>query len=72
MPNIIAGSTLNVVTGLIVHRIRINYYVVIISGLCALSPLLMAITKPEWSWWYTGFWVMLLLPISVDGMLLSA
>ena len=67
LPNIIAGSTLNVLTGLLVHRIPGNYYVVIISAICTTSPLLMAFVDPAWSWWWCTFWVMLFLPISVDG-----
>ncbi|KAL9037342.1 MAG: hypothetical protein Q9214_005744 [Letrouitia sp. 1 TL-2023] len=67
MPNIVAGSTLNILTGLIVHRIAVNRYVVIISALCSVSPLLMAVIHVDWSWWLAGFWVNLLLPISVDG-----
>ena len=67
MPNIVAGCTLNILTGLIVHRVAVNYYVLITSALCAVSPLLMALIHVEWSWWYAGFWVNLLLPISVDG-----
>ena len=67
MPNIAAGSSLNVVTGLIIHRVPVNYYVVIISGLCTLAPLLMAIIHVDWSFWLASFWVMFLLPTSVDG-----
>ncbi|KAL9607586.1 MAG: hypothetical protein Q9167_007512 [Letrouitia subvulpina] len=66
MPNIVARSTLNILTGLIVHRIAVNRYVVVISGLCSVSPLLMAVIHVDWSWWLAGFWVNLLLPISVD------
>ena len=67
LPNIAAGSILNILTGLIVHRVAVNYYVVIISALCSISPLLMAIIHVDWSWWLAGFWVNFLLPISVDG-----
>ena len=67
LPNITAGSVLNILTGLIVHRVWVNYYVVGISALCALAPLLMAIVDVSWPFWWCLFWVMLLLPISVDG-----
>lgn len=71
LPNVIAGSILNVTTGLLVHRLPVNYLVVAISGICAISPLLMALINPAWTWWACAFWAMLLLPIAVDGELLA-
>ena len=67
MPNIAAGCALNISTGLIVHKVAVNYYVVVISALCSISPFLMAIIHVDWSWWLAGFWVNFLLSTSVDG-----
>ena len=72
IPNVIAGATLNIFTGLIIHRLAVNNYVVAISAICSISPLLMAVMDIDWPWWYAGFWVNLLLPISVDGILLTS
>ena len=71
LPNITAGSICNILTGLIVHRISVKYLVVAVSAICACAPLLMAVIDPTWPWWWCGFWVMLLLPTSVDGTLHS-
>ncbi|KAF7618765.1 hypothetical protein AFLA_000413 [Aspergillus flavus NRRL3357] len=66
LPSIISGITLNLGTGLLVHRLHANYLVLVASVLSAGSPLLMAIIDPEWSWWYCAFWAMLLGPLSAD------
>ncbi|RAQ63802.1 aminotriazole resistance protein [Aspergillus flavus] len=57
LPSIISGITLNLGTGLLVHRLHANYLVLVASVLSAGSPLLMAIIDPEWSWWYFIFTV---------------
>ena len=67
LPNIMAGIVLNIVTGLLLHRIRVDYFVIITSAICTISPLLMAIINPTWSWWWCTFWAMLLIPVSVNG-----
>ncbi|KAJ5792016.1 major facilitator superfamily domain-containing protein [Penicillium pulvis] len=66
LPNVIIGIIVNIGTGLLVHRLRANYLVLITSILSAASPLLMAIIDPKWSWWYCVFWVMILGPLSAD------
>ncbi|KAJ5885832.1 major facilitator superfamily domain-containing protein [Penicillium tannophilum] len=66
LPNVIIGVIVNIGTGLLVHRLRANYLVLITSILSAASPLLMAIIDPKWSWWYCVFWVMILCPLSAD------
>ena len=71
LPNVIVGSILNVFTGLIVHRVPVNYIVFLTSAICAVPPLLMAVIDPAWSWCWCAFWAMLLLPLSIDGTALS-
>lgn len=71
LPNVIIGIIVNIGTGLLVHRLRANYLVIITSILSAASPLLMAIIDPKWSWWYCVFWVMVLSPLSADGKIPS-
>jgi nitrate/nitrite transporter NarK len=66
LPNILAGVALNVLTGLLVHRIRADHLVLFTSILSAVPPLLMAIINREWSWWLCAFPAMLLLPASAD------
>jgi len=67
MPNVVLGIFLNITTGLFVQHIRADLLVVMTSILAALSPLLMAIIDPAWSWWSCAFWAVLLVPVSVDG-----
>lgn len=67
MPNVIAGIILNLATGLLVHRLRANWLVLVTTVLSAGSPLLLAIIDPKWSWWYCAFWAVLLAPLSADG-----
>ncbi|KAJ5642921.1 major facilitator superfamily domain-containing protein [Penicillium longicatenatum] len=66
LPNVIIGIIVNIGTGLVVHRLRANYLIIFTSILSAVSPLLMAIIDPKWSWWYCVFWVMVLGPLSAD------
>ncbi|KAJ6021458.1 hypothetical protein N7540_006962 [Penicillium herquei] len=68
LPNVIIGIIINIGTGLLIHRLRANYIVLVTSILSAGSPLLMALIDPKWSWWYDIFWVMLLGPVSADAI----
>ena len=72
LPNVIVGSILNITTGLIVHRVPVSLFVVLTSAICAISPLLMALINPAWSWWWCAFWAMLVLPLSIDGRICSS
>ncbi|KAJ5919435.1 hypothetical protein N7466_010378 [Penicillium verhagenii] len=68
LPNVIIGIVINLGTGLLIHRLRANYLVIITSAFSAISPLLMALIDPDWSWWYCVFWAMLLGPLSADAI----
>ncbi|KAF2001788.1 aminotriazole resistance protein [Amniculicola lignicola CBS 123094] len=66
LPGIAMGVLLNISTGLFVQHMRIDYLVTITSVIAAASPLLLAVTDPGWSFFYTAFWSVLLSPVSVD------
>ncbi|KAJ5241459.1 uncharacterized protein N7469_003050 [Penicillium citrinum] len=66
LPNVVIGIILNLATGLLVHRLRANWLVLVTTVLSAGSPLLLAIIDPKWSWWYCAFWAVLLGPLSAD------
>ncbi|EMC99772.1 hypothetical protein BAUCODRAFT_119348 [Baudoinia panamericana UAMH 10762] len=66
LPNLLVGAAVHLLTGLIVDRVPVLYAVLISSGLCALSPLLMAIVNPAWPYWYDAFFAQALSPVSVD------
>ncbi|KAH8884408.1 putative transporter [Thozetella sp. PMI_491] len=66
LPNIVLGVALNFATGMLVHKIRADYLVLITTFLSAASPLLMAVIDPGWSFWYCAFWAVLASPLSAD------
>ena len=66
LPSLIMGATLNLTTGLIVHRVPAAWLLVITSALSAGSPLLMAVINKNWPYWYDAFFAQLLQPMSVD------
>lgn len=60
------GIVLSVGTGLILHRFSAYWIVLLASLVTAISPLLLAITNPDWSYWYTLFWAVMLSAIAAD------
>lgn len=69
IPNVAIGIVQTLALGLILHRTSVYWVVFLSCLLTALSPLLMALNNPVWSYWYTGFWAVLLSPISGDSKL---
>jgi hypothetical protein len=67
IPNVVIGIVQTLAIGLVLHRISVYWVVLISCLLTALSPLLMALNDPNWTYWYTGFWAVLLSPISGDS-----
>ena len=63
----ILAGLLNLATGLVVHKVPAIYLVVLSSILGAISPLLMAIVKAEWPYWYAAFPAQLLEPLIPEG-----
>lgn len=61
------AGILNLATGLVVHRVPAIYLVVLSSILGAASPLLMAIVKTDWPYWYAAFPAQLLEPLIPEG-----
>lgn len=66
LPSLVVGAFLNLVTGLIIHRVPAAWLLVITSALSAVSPLLMAVIDRSWPFWYDAFFAQLLQPMSVD------
>lgn len=69
IPNVAIGIVQTLAVGLILHRTSVYWVVFLSCLLTALSPLLMALNNPAWTYWYTGFWAVLLSPISGDSKL---
>lgn len=53
-------------TGLILHRIHAHTLINISTILSSLSPLLLALIHPEWTYWHCAFFAMCLNPIAAD------
>jgi nitrate/nitrite transporter NarK len=68
IPAPISGALTNVVVGLIVHRIPGDWIIALTTLPCAIAALLMAIARPQWSYWTVAFLANLLNPIGADGM----
>ncbi|KAI9840548.1 MAG: hypothetical protein M1838_004012 [Thelocarpon superellum] len=66
LPMVVAGCATNIGTGFLVNRVRANILVLVSGTLTALSPLLMALSHPAWSYWYAAFPATLLSPIGAD------
>ncbi|KAI9935121.1 hypothetical protein ASPWEDRAFT_162187 [Aspergillus wentii DTO 134E9] len=68
LPAPIAGALTNVVVGLIVHRVRADWIVIMTTIPCTIASILMAVAKPEWSYWACAFIANFLNPIGADGV----
>jgi MFS family permease len=56
----------NVSTGYFVNRMPVLWVVLVSSGLSAISPLLMALINPQWSYWYAAFFAQALQLLSLN------
>lgn len=68
IPAPVSGALTNVVVGLIVHRIRGDWIIVITTVPCLLGSLLMVVVNPTWSYWSCAFIANFLNPIGADGI----
>ncbi|KAL8783883.1 MAG: hypothetical protein Q9213_004301 [Squamulea squamosa] len=68
LPSIVTGVLANVLVGLLVHRIRADWIVILSLVLSWSSPLLMALIKPKATYWAFAFPAILLNPIGADGL----
>ncbi|WPH00642.1 general substrate transporter, protein [Acrodontium crateriforme] len=66
LPNIIIGTLISIGTEAVLHKWNTYYYVLAMSGIATVAPLLMGLMKIEWSYWYMAFWAMSLLPFAND------
>jgi MFS family permease len=66
LPMVLMGAATNIVTGMLAHRVNANKLVIGAAALTTISPLLMALTNPSWSYFSVIFLAMLLCPIAAD------
>lgn len=68
LPAPVSGAVTNVVVGLIVHRVRADWIVIMTGIFCAVASVLMAVAEPSWSYWACAFIANFLNPIGADGI----
>ncbi|MCJ1479746.1 hypothetical protein MMC13_008432 [Lambiella insularis] len=68
LPAPVSGALTNIVVGLVVHRVRGDWIVVLTTVACAIGSILMAVADPGWSYWSCAFVANFLNPIGADGI----
>lgn len=66
LPTPVAGALTNIAMGLISHRVRADYTVILGAGLTTVGALLLCVIQPEWTYWACAFPALLLNPIGAD------
>jgi fucose permease len=66
LPTPVAGAMANVAMGLIAHRARADYAVLVGIGLTTVGALLMCVIQPQWSYWACAFPALFLNPMGAD------
>ena len=67
LPDLIFGTILEIFTGLLMNRLPLVPLLTIGAAISAISPFIMALADPVWSFWWAEFWAMLLLPAGMDS-----
>ncbi|EGC44990.1 integral membrane protein [Histoplasma capsulatum var. duboisii H88] len=68
VPMIVSGAIANIMTGLIVGRVRADILCVGTAAISAIAPLLLAVADPSWSYWAAAFVATTAIPISADTL----
>ncbi|RDH30306.1 MFS general substrate transporter [Aspergillus welwitschiae] len=66
VPVTVMGVLTSLVTGMILHRVRADALINWATILSSLSPLLMALIDPAWTYWRSAFFAMCLNPVAAD------
>ncbi|KAJ9621681.1 hypothetical protein H2203_007170 [Taxawa tesnikishii (nom. ined.)] len=72
IPEIIVAVLISFGTEATLHKWSTYRYVMAMSVISAVSPLLMGLMNPTWPYWYMAFWAMLLLPFANDVLFIVA
>ncbi|KGO78240.1 Major facilitator superfamily domain, general substrate transporter [Penicillium italicum] len=66
LPMAVVGVATNIVTAHLVSRVNVNLLLGVSALMTAISPILMAVASPEWTYWAAAFVAMTLSPINGD------
>ncbi|OAQ99514.1 hypothetical protein LLEC1_01701 [Akanthomyces lecanii] len=67
LPNVLTGFIVNLSTGLTVQYFASYKLMALASVVATVSPVIMAVIDPAWSYWVAGCWAVALAPVSIDG-----
>jgi len=68
LPEPVSGILSNVAIGLFVHKVRGDVIVSAATALSCVSPLLMALASPSWSYWAAAFPAVVIVPVGSDSL----
>ncbi|KAF2424447.1 integral membrane protein [Tothia fuscella] len=68
LPAPVVGSLVNILMGLVVHRVRADVFVTATTAISAISPLLLALMDPKASYWAYSFPAIALNAIGADTL----
>ncbi|RDW73730.1 hypothetical protein BP5796_07172 [Coleophoma crateriformis] len=66
LPMVVTGTITNFLTGWLVKRTRADVLLLGATLVTSISPLLLAIVNPEWSYWTCAFFAVSCAPICID------
>lgn len=67
LPNVLTGFIVNLFTGLTVQYFSSCKLMAVASIIATVSPVIMAVINPAWSYWVAACWAVALAPVSIDG-----
>lgn len=67
LPNVITGFIINPATGLFVQHFTCYKLLAWVSIVATISPIVMALIDPGWSFWVASCWAVAIAPTSIDG-----
>jgi hypothetical protein len=65
--NVVASMMVNPAVGLFVQHFTAYKLLIFVTLVASVSPLLMMLIDPKWSFWTCAFWAVVVQPVSVDG-----
>ncbi|KAH8595193.1 major facilitator superfamily domain-containing protein [Bisporella sp. PMI_857] len=68
LPMVVSGAATNFLTGWLVKRVRADVLVLSSAAITSVAPLLMAVIKPEWSYWACAFFATTCVPVCADTL----
>lgn len=68
LPAPVFGVVVNIITGMLVDRLRADWIIIGTTILACVPPIFFAVMDPGWSYWAMAFIAVLLNPVGFDGL----